>query len=235
MIGILAIETATDACSVAVSVDGHVRERHEVAPRQHSQLLFAMLEELLPGGTLKEQGIDLIAYGCGPGSFTGLRIVASAVQGLAYSCDLPAVAVSTLAIMAQSAYRKGRVSADDTVLCALDARINEVYGAVYGYVNGLAVECEGPWACAPSDLMPTTTGTLRMVGDGCRFFEELPQALRARTQVAAPDLVPAARDLIPLALAEFERGNIQSPAQVQPVYVRDEISWKKLAEQGKRT
>ena len=107
MTGLLAIETATDACSVAVYLDGQVRERHAIAPRQHSKLLFAMLEELLPGGDLRAQGIDAIAYGCGPGSFTGLRIAASAVQGLAYSSNLPAIAVSTMAVLAQSALRLG--------------------------------------------------------------------------------------------------------------------------------
>ena len=115
MIGILAIETATDACSVAVLIDEQIRECHQVAPRQHSQLLFAMLRELLPRGNLREQGIGVIAYGSGPGSFTGLRIAASAVQGLAYSCGLPAIAVPTLAVLAQTALRQGVASPEDTV------------------------------------------------------------------------------------------------------------------------
>ena len=115
MTGILAIETATDACSVAVFVDGEISERYAIAPRQHSQLLFDMLEELLPGGNLADSGIQAIAYGSGPGSFTGLRIAASAVQGLAYSCDLPAIAVSTLTVLAQSAWRLDNLGAGDTV------------------------------------------------------------------------------------------------------------------------
>ena len=78
MTGILAIETATDACSVAVFLNGEYNERHVIAPRQHSQLFFSMLEDLLPGGNLVEYGIEVIAYGSGPGSFTGLRIAASA-------------------------------------------------------------------------------------------------------------------------------------------------------------
>ena len=97
MTGILAIDTATDACSVAAFVDGQIRELHEVIPRQHSQRLFGMLRELLPSGDLRSQGIGAIAYGCGPGSFTGLRIAASAVQGLAYANELPAVSISSLA------------------------------------------------------------------------------------------------------------------------------------------
>lgn len=233
MTGILAIETATDACSVAVFVDGQMRESHTIAPRQHSKLLFARLEELLPGGNLRDRGIEAIAYGCGPGSFTGLRIAASAVQGLAYSCNLPAIAVSTLAVMAQSALRQGEVEAEDTVLCTIDARINEVYGAVYAFEENLAVLREGPWACAPSEISSDESGLLRAVGSGCSFLSQFPQAVRTRIQSYNPDLLPFARDMVPLALAKYAGGEVQSPRQVQPVYVRDEISWKKLAEQGK--
>jgi tRNA threonylcarbamoyladenosine biosynthesis protein TsaB len=233
MTGILAIETATDACSVAVSVGGQLRECHEIAPRQHSQLLFAMLEKLLPGGDLAGMGIRVVAYGSGPGSFTGLRIAASAVQGIAYSCGLPAVAVSTLAVLAQTALRLGEVDATDTVLCSTDARINEVFSAVYTFEENRAVLRGGPWACAPADLAPGISGVLRAVGSGCQFVAQFPPALRASIHSCAPALLPAAQDMIPLALERFRAGDIQSPRQVQPVYVRDEIAWKKLAEQGR--
>ena len=233
MTGILAIETATDTCSIAVSIDGKIRECHEVAPRQHNELLFSMLKELLPDGTLREQGIDLVAYGCGPGSFTGLRIAASAVQGLAYSCGLPAVAVPTLAILAQNALRRGEVSAADTILCALDARVNEVYSAVYQYKDKRPVLRDGPWACSPENLALDMSGSLTVVGDGGRFLEQFPEPLRVSVVATLIDIMPRARDMIPIALAKFQNGEIQSPGQVQPVYVRDEISWKKIAQQGK--
>ncbi len=234
MTGILAIETATDACSVAIFVDGHIRERHVIAPRQHSQLLFAMLEELVPGGDLAGMGIQLLAYGSGPGSFTGLRIAASAVQGIAYSCGLPATAISTLTVLAQTALRLGDVDAADTVLCSIDAHINEVFSAVYDYEDNLAVLRDGPWACAPADLTPAQGGILSAVGSGCQFMEQFPQSLRASIRSSAPGLLPAARDMIPLALERFRSGAIQAARDVQPIYVRDEITWKKLAEQGRR-
>jgi tRNA threonylcarbamoyladenosine biosynthesis protein TsaB len=234
MTGILAIETATDACSVAISVDGEISERHLIAPRQHSGLLFTMLKELVPGGRLTDKGIQAIAYGSGPGSFTGLRIAASVVQGLAYSTGLPAIAVSTLKILAQSALRLGDTGVDDTVLCTIDARINEVYSAVYAYEDGVAVLRDGPWACAPADLLPAASGSLCAVGSGCHFLDQFPQSLRARICSIAPDLLPMARDIIPHALGKFRRGEVLSPSEVQPVYLRDEISWKKLAEQGRR-
>jgi tRNA threonylcarbamoyladenosine biosynthesis protein TsaB len=234
MTAILAIDAATDACSVAIYRDGSYQERHEVAPRQHSQRLFGMLRELLPSGNLREQGVEAIAYGCGPGSFTGLRIAASAVQGLAYTNQLPAVAVSSLACQVQAALRMGEVESGDLVLSLLDARIKEVYYAIYAFENGLPVLREGPHACAPDQVIAGDAfGTLRAVGDGCAYLQQLPAKLRTRLVSVAPAVLPTARDLIPLALDALASGRVQLPAQVQPVYVRDEINWKKLAEQGK--
>jgi tRNA threonylcarbamoyladenosine biosynthesis protein TsaB len=234
MTGILAIDTATDACSVAVHVEGETREVYEVIPREHSRRLFGMLQGLLAGGRLREQGIDAIAYSCGPGSFTGLRICASAVQGLAYTNALPAIAISTLALQAQTALRLGLVDVDTVVLSMIDARINEVYHALFRFEEGLAVMQQGPVACAPQAVnIGAAPPRLQAVGSGCRFAQELPAELRSKLQATHPQLLPAARDLVPLALAAYARGELQQPQQVQPVYVRDEINWKKLAEQGR--
>jgi len=233
MTGILAVETATDACSVAIGRGGEIRQRHRVAPRQHSAMLFGLLEELLPGGGLRAHGIEVIAYGSGPGSFTGLRIAASVAQGLAYSCELPAVAVSTLAALAQAALESGAIDGAEPVLCTLDARANEVYCGVYEFVNGLARERERPWACVPSHIVPATTGALSAIGSGCRYLDEFPVALRDRLRAALPDLLPTAGAMIPLALEQFAHGDLLAAPAIQPVYVRDEISWKKLSAQGK--
>lgn len=234
MTGILAIDAATDACSVAVYKDGQYSECFERTPRQHSQRLFGMLRELLPSGNLREQGISAIAYGCGPGSFTGLRIATSAVQGLAYTNRLPAVAVSTLACQAQTALRQGNVSEDSIVLSMIDARINEVYSGLYAFDRGLALLLEGPSACAP---VAVSAGerfeALQAVGSGSAFVDALAVGVRARVQAVFPELLPSARDLVPLALDKLSRGDVQEAQQVQPVYVRDEINWKKLSEQGK--
>jgi len=234
MTGILAIDTATDACSVAVHADGETREVYEVIPREHSRRLFGMLQSLLANGRLREQGIDAIAYSCGPGSFTGLRICASAVQGLAYTNALPAIAISTLALQAQTALRLGLVDVDTVVLSMIDARINEVYHALLRFEEGLAVMQQGPVACAPKSVnIGAAPPHLQAVGSGCRFAHELPAELRSMLQATHPELLPAARDLVPLALAAYAKGELQQPQQVQPLYVRDEINWKKLAEQGR--
>ncbi len=235
MRGILAIETATEACSVALWRDGEVIERHEITPRQHSQRLFSMLRELLPDGNPASQGVDAIAYGCGPGSFTGLRVAASAVQGLAYSAGLPAIPVSTLACQVQTALREGLVAEGELVASMIDARINEVYCALYAIESGRVLERAAAQACAPADLdFPGVGAPVVALGSGARFVDLAPAGFSANIRCCETELLPHASDLIPLALAAAQSGQQQSAMQVRPVYVRDEISWKKISEQGKK-
>ena len=234
MTNILAIDTSTDACSVALYRDGDYSEIHEIIPRQHSQRLFSMLRELLPNGNLRDQGMEAITYASGPGSFTGLRIAASAVQGLAFANDLPALPVSTLACQAQTALREAVATPQNRVLSMLDARINEVYWALFDYRDGLAVALEGPRVCAPQDVVfEGVRSQLVGVGGGFSYRQYLPESLQCALIDASVDLLPRARDLIPLARADFEAGQWQEPAEVMPVYVREEVSWKKISEQGK--
>lgn len=231
--GILALETSSDACSVAVATEEGTFQRYEVAPRQHSQRIFALLGELLPVGDLREQGVQAIAYGSGPGSFTGLRIAASAAQGLAYACGLPVVPVSSLAAIAQGAIRRGLLNESDTALCLVDARLNEVYAAVYAFDQGLAVLQQGPWALAPEELAPEGRGPLTALGNGCTYLDRCSAALRLRVNSVHTDILPDALDIVPLAQQLMARGATQTPAEVNPAYVRDEINWKKIPEQGR--
>lgn len=235
MSGILAIDTATEACSVALYRDGNVQEIHEITPRQQSYRLFSMLRELLPSGQLADHGIDAIAYGSGPGSFTGLRIAASAVQGLAFANGLPGISISTLAAQAQAVLREGGATEGDTVLSTLDARIGEIYHAAYRFENGLAVEMYSPVASAASAIeLQLPASPLYAIGSGCRFFDEFPDELKGRVLSVNAKLVSRAKDLIPLALAKLSAGDVQNPRDVHPVYVRDEINWKKIPQQGKQ-
>jgi tRNA threonylcarbamoyladenosine biosynthesis protein TsaB len=237
MNGILAIDTATDACSVAVYQGGEVRERFEVAPRRHNQILFGMLAALLDNGDLRAQGIAAIAYGCGPGSFTGLRVAASAVQGLAYANQLPCLPVSTLLTQAQGALRSGLVAPGDRVLSTVDARIHELYWLLVTFDDSLAVTAAGPGGCAPDALqLPADdqVTTLKGIGSGLCYRDEFPSALQERLEIVAQDYLPSARDMIPLAAAALEMGITQQAHEVSPVYVREEISWKKIGEQGRR-
>lgn len=234
MTSILAIEASTDHCSVAVSdARGNVRELHQVAPRRHNQLLFEMLGELLAGGDLVSQGIDCLAYGCGPGSFTGLRVAASAVQGLAFTSGLPVAPVSTLAALAQAAMHAGYVAEEATVFSVLDARINEAYCGLYDCTGTVPTIQAQPWVSKPAELVIPGKSLLVAVGDGLSLSEQFPASAQQRFTAQYPNAAPRARHLLPLAEQAYQSGNVQSAAQVQPVYVRDEISWKKLSEQGK--
>lgn len=235
MTNILAIDTATDACSVALIKNGVISERYDVIPRQHSQQFFRMLDELLDDGNLRRQEVDAIAYSSGPGSFTGLRIAASAVQGLAYSHGLPCIAVSTLACQVQTAIRRGLVTKGDTVLSLIDARIGEIYGARFEFEGDLPVLTEGPWVCKPAAaLLPASKSRLVIIGSGAVHTSSIPDAGSVQIPEVHPGILPSAQDLIPFALHQFAIGDVQRPAEVAPVYVRDEINWKKLSEQGKR-
>ncbi len=232
---ILAIETATDACSVALVGPETVAQCYEIAPRQHSQRIFSMLDEVLPGGGLPAHGVEAIAYGCGPGSFTGLRIAASAVQGLAYATGLPAIPVSTLAAQVQTAYRLGHLESGQSVFSALDARIGEVYFAWFtvdeaGVTALTAAQAAKPGAVSVPDGVSCAVG----IGSGCRFLDDMPAPVQGLITGAMADILPQARDLVPLARMVAATGGTQSARQVQPVYVRDEVSWKKLSEQGKQ-
>ncbi len=238
---ILAIETATDACSVAVSIDGVLSDIHEVIPRQHSQRLLGMLDDLVPGGDLRGAGIELIAYGEGPGSFTGLRVAASAAQGLAFAAELPAVGVSTLACQVRTAIREGLVEPDSVVLSLIDARINQTYFALYADDAGLPSRLLGPGVSAPenmpiADLREAAAGApVVAVGSGAVFAEQFPDGLDIACSDALTSTLPHARDLLPLAQSALEQGQLQTPEQIAPTYVQDRISWKKLSEQGKQS
>ncbi len=236
MPAILALDTATDACSVALARDGVVDSRFEVVPRQHSQRLFTMLEEVVPRGNPADHGIDVLAFNRGPGSFTGLRIACSAVQGLAYSSGLPIAAESTLACMAQGAWRRGHADPEQQVLVLLDARINELYFGLYALRDGCAEAQVPDGVCAPAALpadLGVASGELLAIGNGLEALEEFPAALRERIGAMHVQSLPDSVDLVSLAAARAARGELFGATEALPVYLREEIGWKKLSEQGK--
>jgi tRNA threonylcarbamoyladenosine biosynthesis protein TsaB len=236
MTNILALDTSTDACSVALRRKGKVEYRYELIPRQHNQRLFPMLRELLPTGALAEAGVELLAYNHGPGSFTGLRIAASAVQGLAYSSDIPVAGVSTLACMAQGALRNGLVEAGSTALVLLDARINEVYWGVYGFEEGIARALRPDAVTAPEKVslqgLELGAGVVGL-GNGLCYQASLVESVRSTLDPCATACWPDSRDTLTLAGIEHSQGRLLSADKVQPVYLRNEISWKKIHEQGR--
>ena len=233
MSNILALDTSTDACSASLRRDGVTESRYQLLPRQHNHLLFSMMGELLPAGPAAA-GLDLLAYAHGPGSFTGLRIAASAVQGLAYSLNLPVAGVSTLACLAQGALRRGMVDEDATLLVMLDARINEIYWGVYRFEGGMArpygEDRVGPPAEVPRSALGECSGAVAL-GSGLCHYDALPDAVRDTAGTRIEDQWPDSRDLLPFADELAQQGELLGAEGVQPVYLRNEIHWKKLSEQ----
>lgn len=220
---LLALETSTEACSVALSVDGRVVSRFRHAPRLQTELLLPMAEEVLAEAGLTLAGLDALAYSCGPGAFTGVRIAAAAVQAFAFARDLPVVAVSSLRALAQGAYR---VHGARRVLSVFDARMDEVYAGGHVLEDGLMRPVAPDCLCAPSALPGALRGEWFAAGNGVAVYEDL---LRGQCTLSGIDvgLFPSAEDVLPLALAQHAEAGGQAAELALPVYLRDEV-WKKL-------
>ncbi|MGM0595326.1 MAG: tRNA (adenosine(37)-N6)-threonylcarbamoyltransferase complex dimerization subunit type 1 TsaB [Pseudomonadota bacterium] len=218
---LLAIETATEACSVALHVDGEVREIFRMAPREHARRVLGMADELLADAGLKPVQLDALAFGRGPGAFTGVRIASGVVQGIAFAAELPVVPVSTLAALAQGGYRQYRFT---QVAAALDARMDEIYWGAFIEEDGLMRASGGEQVC-PAVESPLLAGRgWHGVGSGWTAYAE---ALARRHGAAVVsylgELFPHALDVAQLAVAAAERGEAVSAEQALPVYLRDRV------------
>lgn len=225
---ILAIETATTACSAALVVDGDIRERYALAPRQHAALILPMIESLLLEAGITVLQLDAIAFGRGPGSFTGVRIAASVVQGIAFAAERPVVPVSTLAALALGGQRE---TGQARVLAALDARKHEVYWGSYVHADDGTLELQGEEVvCAPADIAVPAAGDWVGVGSGWDSYgPALMQQLDERVVRVMPDLEPRAVDVARLSIDAFEQGRAVSPEQAIPVYLRNNVADVKRA------
>lgn len=218
---ILAIETSTEACSAALLVNGEINERFETAPRGHGDLILQMVDGLLADAGLKPQQLSAIAFGRGPGAFTGVRIATSVVQGIALGADLPVVAVSTLAALAQGGYRQHQ---SPMMLCAMDARMSEIYWGTYLMESGLAVvqgqECVCPAASAPAVSGDGWQG----IGSGWHVYgEQLTEHYGTQVSLCDPAALPRAWDVALLAERDYRNGMAVSAELALPVYLRDNV------------
>jgi len=223
---LLAIDTSTEACSAALSINGEISERYEIAPRKHAELILPMIDELLidAGCTLAQ--MDAIAFGRGPGAFTGVRIGAGVVQGLAFSIDRPVVPVSSLAAMAYGAMTEFSV---DNVLAGIDARMGEVYwGAYQRSVDGGVQLLEKELVCQPTDTFVPESGGWMGVGTAWQAYgDELSVRYKGMFGEVHPEQFPRARDIVALGVIGFEKGEAVSADEAQPVYLRNNVAVKK--------
>lgn len=215
---LLAIDTSTDRCSVALSLDGVVTDRAVVTPRGHADLVLPMVDELLRESAAKLNQLDAIAYGRGPGSFTGIRITVSVVQGLAFGANLPTIGISDLAAVAFAAAENPGL-----VLAAMDARMGEVYWATYKCepTSGTALLAGGEHVSPPSDVVAEMTTSV-VAGTALKAYPELAERFSAAK--LRPDDLPHARSLIRLAETEFRAGRYGPAQEAQPVYLRDRVA-----------
>lgn len=217
---ILAIETSSELASCALLDGERVAWRESSGVRTHSQSVLPMVQELLAEGGIKLSDCDAIAFGAGPGSFTGVRTACGVAQGLAFGARLPVLPLVTLEAMAQAC--RARTGAAE-VLAVLDARMGEVYWAQYRYDNGWQVVAE-PALCAPGAVEPVPVDGLAACGNG---FAAYPDAFagRAFAQGALSDIMPHARELAVLAAAAFAQGKAVDAAHAQPLYLRNKVAY----------
>jgi len=219
---LLAIETATETCSVALSMNGDTQQRFKHAPRQHAELLLPWVEELLAEAGIGFGAVDAIAFSRGPGSFTSLRIGIGVVQGLAWASDCPVIPVSSLAATAQTAAKEGITSA----LVALDARMNEVFTGLFRLNdNGIMMAVDQERVCGPDLVQIPDETDVYAVGVGFDRYSELTDLAAGLAGVRA-DTWPDASSILKLA-QEWLLRNKALPAELaQPVYLRDKVAQK---------
>ena len=217
---VLALDTSTEYCSVALWQDGIVIEHCELVGQKHSELLMEMLDALLKDAGIKIRQLDGIAFGMGPGSFTGVRIACGVAQGLALGANLPVAGVCTLEALAEA-------SGKSRVIAALDARMGEVYHAAYRKQDDAwLTECE-PSLCFPQDVPPLTGDDWFGVGSGfAAYGDALQKRYAGQLQGVNGAAVPQAAAIATIAAARFSQGRGVDAAKALPLYLRDKVALK---------
>lgn len=213
---VLGIETSTEYCSIALWQDGDLKSHSELAGQRHSEILLPLIDSILTRGSCRLQDLDGLAFGAGPGSFTGVRIAASVAQGLALGAGIPVMPVCTLEALAED-------SGQARVATALDARLDEVYFAAYERKNDDWKAIVPPGLSAIEDLPQLPGSGWTGVGTG---FSILDRALGAHLgmQAIRPDSVPDAKAVAALGVKILRNGLGLDPAAAQPIYLRDKVA-----------
>ncbi len=221
----LAIDTSEAACSAALLVEGEVHSCFEMAARRHSERILPMMQSLLLESGYNLRDMDGLAFGRGPGSFTGLRIASGVIQGAALGADLPVVPVSTLRALAQATHRlHGAVQ----VLSALDARMEEVYWGAFTLDDRASMQpMMDEVVCRPTALPSVGDGAWWGAGSGWQAYTQLlTKHTSAHLLQVLPDMQIQARDIVCLAAADFIAGKAIDPESAIPVYLRDNVAKK---------
>ena len=231
---LLALDTATEACSVALLRGGEKTHLAQFAQREHTKHILPMVDEILAQAGITLHQVNALVFGRGPGSFTGVRIGAGIAQGLAFGADLPVIPVSNLAAMAQAAYVQYQA---ENVLTAIDARMNEVYFAQWQAQKvrsdfGEFLDWQPMIAeqvCSPSNVIEQVAQQHHenavLVGTGWAAYPELKETNLGKVTAIT---LPSALYMLDLALPKWFAGETISPLEIEPIYLRNEVTWKKL-------
>ena len=225
MTTILALDTATEACSVALLHNGEISTLDEISPRSHTQRILPMVDELLTQANIQIKDVNYLVFGRGPGSFTGVRVGVSVAQGLAMGANLPVVAVSNLKAMAEEAYQK---LGAEKVIALIDARMNEVYFAQFERNGEQWNEVVVEQVCSPEKAISQfqISENMIVVGTGWAAYSQFSE--QNLPLVVSEITLPSAEYMLSIAQEEITKGNVQSALEIEPVYLRNEVTWEKL-------
>ena len=239
---ILSIDTSSEACSASINIDGELSTRFQIAPQKHSSLILGMCNELLAESELKLPQLDAVAFSQGPGSFTGLRIAAGVVQGMAYGANLPVIKVSTLDALAQQVitntplslqFQKIAYPYNTRIIAAIDARMSEIYWCVYSIAkNGLVSPLMPEALNRPSDILfenkIMADDEIFAVGSGwAEYKDELyNKPTTSKILQIFDDKLTSAEEVGILAANKFSLGEFVTAGEAIPVYLRNDVAKK---------
>jgi tRNA threonylcarbamoyladenosine biosynthesis protein TsaB len=220
---LLAIDTATEACSLAVATDDRVVSRHVVAGRDQTAVLLPLFREVMAEAGLRVADLDAIACGVGPGSFAGVRIGVGFIKGLAFVRDVPIVPVTSLACLAHGAMR--RTGAERALSC-IDARMSEIYVGVYERgADGVLQVTGAPCVCKPDAFAATIAAPWVATGTGWGAYRDtLRDRIAGAPSAEEPSALPEAIDAIALARAALAKGETITAEALEPVYLRNDVA-----------
>jgi len=222
---ILALDTSTDAGSVAIWQDGKVLEDFQLLPRRQAQALLPQIKNLLNKAGIELKQVDALAFGRGPGSFTGLRIAAASIQGLALALDKPVIPVSTLEAMAWTAIHAKGAS---QVLTLLDARMDEVYWCAWQAEEGWPTALVAEQLSAPEavnlPVLADATAAWVLVGSGAGYVDRLASTVTTKLTQQLPTLLPSAKAIVHLAHRAWLKGEVVDAGEAIPIYLRDKVT-----------
>lgn len=216
---LLVLDTSTEACAVGVAAGGRHFGRFELTPRRHTDCVLPWSDQLLAQAGLSKSDLQAIGVGIGPGAFTGVRLAVSLAQGMALALNIPVVAISTLAAIAQAQDHDGPMAV------AMDARMGECYVGYYRKHDGIAEALAPERLCKPDDIALPFAGDWIGVGSAFGAYAALlPTAFTAVLQRIDADALPQPEALLQLTEFAYQNGRGLPPEQIEPTYLRDKVA-----------